>query len=338
MTIDETISYPICNKWKCKDGTILVSRHRHDYVTHVDSNGESYFLDGGLSYFRHSGNMEPMIVYNTDPHDKIRENFEWTSYGVNGDEDAKINLLKDLSYDHICAIIRTQTRLAPHIKKIFQDELTYRSKKMTERKFASIRKISSIQNIQHDFLKYQEQGMLFERTEKLHGTSVTFYVNSESSGVCSRNLDLKEEDNTYWNCEKKYNVINKIKSTGRNLAIQGEIYGSFISGNMYKLNDQRLAVFDIFDIDTQTYLLPEERWKLVAELDLPHVPLIGFGALVGSPSDFLTYAEGNSTINPFFIHDTSSNKQIREGDVYKSMTDSTISFKVVSNQYLLRHE
>ena len=30
------------------DGTILESKHRHDYVTHLDANGNEYMLDGGL--------------------------------------------------------------------------------------------------------------------------------------------------------------------------------------------------------------------------------------------------------------------------------------------------
>ena len=116
----------IVNKWKCKDGTILHSRSRHDYVFHVDKEGNSYFLDGGIDYIRHSGNMECMCVYSTDSHDKIRDNFEWTSYGINGDEEPKVTLLKDLSREHICAILNTQSRLPDHIRLVFKNELEYR--------------------------------------------------------------------------------------------------------------------------------------------------------------------------------------------------------------------
>ena len=126
MTADTEV-HLLCNKWRCKDGTILQSRNRHDYVTYVDSNGEFHMLDGGIGgYIRHTGNMEPLCVYSNDPHEKIRDNFEWTSYGVNGDEPAKLNLLKDLTEDHIRAILSTQSQLVSHIKKIFQDELSYR--------------------------------------------------------------------------------------------------------------------------------------------------------------------------------------------------------------------
>ena len=187
-----------------------------------------------------------------------------------------------------------------------------------------------IQNLKYDFNTWQDKGMLFEKTEKIDGSSITVFVYNELQGVCSRNLELKEDfDNSWWKLAQNHDIINKIKQTGRNLAVQGEIYGSSINGNLYKLNDQRFMVYDIYDIDNRTYLLPDERWKLVEQLGLPHVPLVGFGVLVGSPSDLLDDAEGKSTINQDCI---------REGYVYKSMSDSNVSFKCISNAYLLKHE
>ena len=187
-----------------------------------------------------------------------------------------------------------------------------------------------IQNLKYDFNTWQDQGMLFEKTEKIDGSSITVFVYNELQGVCSRNLELKEDfDNSWWKLAQNHDIINKIKQTGRNLAVQGEIYGSSINGNLYKLNDQRFMVYDIYDIDNKTYLLPDERWKLVEQLGLPHVPLVGFGVLVGSPSDLLDDAEGKSTVNE---------SSIREGYVYKSMSDSNVSFKCISNAYLLKHE
>lgn len=116
----------LANKWMCKDGTILHSKYRYDYVTHTDANGEFYFLDGGTDYIRHSGNLEPMLVYTSDPHEVIRENFGWTSYGVNGDEPAKYNLLKELSVEHMKAILKTQKHLPKYILDLFRNELEYR--------------------------------------------------------------------------------------------------------------------------------------------------------------------------------------------------------------------
>ena len=41
------------------DGTILHSKHRHDYVTHTDANGETYMVDGGFEYRRGIVNKQP---------------------------------------------------------------------------------------------------------------------------------------------------------------------------------------------------------------------------------------------------------------------------------------
>lgn len=124
---DTIIHYLLCNKWRCKDGYILHSRHRHDFQFHQDSNGEAFYIDGGTEYLKHSGNMEPLLVYTNDPHELIRDNFEWTSYGINGDEPAKRQLLKELTVDHMNAILRTQKHLPEYILGLFRNEIQYRN-------------------------------------------------------------------------------------------------------------------------------------------------------------------------------------------------------------------
>jgi hypothetical protein len=42
----------IKNCLETPDGTILQSRHRHDYHEYTDANGKNYMIDGGLSYVR----------------------------------------------------------------------------------------------------------------------------------------------------------------------------------------------------------------------------------------------------------------------------------------------
>ena len=164
-------------------------------------------------------------------------------------------------------------------------------------------------------------------TEKLDGSSLTAYVNGEDFGVCSRNLDLKDDDtNTWWKLAKQNELIQKIKSTGKNLAIQGEIYGSSINGNLYSLQDQRFAMFSAFCIDTQSYLLPEATVELAENLGIPHVPVIGYKILSGTVQDTLDEADGVSCVNP---------NGIREGYVYKN-TRTGESFKAIGNSYLLK--
>ncbi len=44
------------------DGTVLVSRHRHDYNSHLDKNGLTYSIDGGTDYTRTSVGFTPVYL------------------------------------------------------------------------------------------------------------------------------------------------------------------------------------------------------------------------------------------------------------------------------------
>ena len=66
----------IANRWRTPDGTLLESKHTHDYVSHEDSNGEYYFIDGGHDYIRMSKNDIPMkneCVYADDEWEIVRK-------------------------------------------------------------------------------------------------------------------------------------------------------------------------------------------------------------------------------------------------------------------------
>ena len=43
------------NAIKTPDGTIIESKHRHDFVCHKDKNGNTYCVDGGLDYLKRIG-------------------------------------------------------------------------------------------------------------------------------------------------------------------------------------------------------------------------------------------------------------------------------------------
>lgn len=119
------------NAIKTPDGTILESHNRHDYIEYEDTiSGETYIVDGGLDYIRRSVNLsqpEVLDLYENDPHEKIREGFSWGSYGPNGDQPLHYIFLKDMTTEHINAIIDNGYARAPFIRKVFGDELEYRN-------------------------------------------------------------------------------------------------------------------------------------------------------------------------------------------------------------------
>ena len=123
----------VSNRIRTPDGTILESMHRHDYRTHVDANGLEYMVDGGLDYTRrnvHDGEpYEELTVYSTDSHDVIREAFKWGTRGKGGRQPLKFVPLKDLTTEHIDAILDTQIHISERIRKLFIDELNFRNSK-----------------------------------------------------------------------------------------------------------------------------------------------------------------------------------------------------------------
>jgi hypothetical protein len=122
----------VCNRIRTPDGTILESMHRHDYRTYVDANGLEYMVDGGLDYTRRNVHENApyteLSVYSDSPHDVIREVFKWGTRGKDGRQPLKYVPLKDLTTEHIDAILKTQDHIQQYIRNIFLDEMIYRVK------------------------------------------------------------------------------------------------------------------------------------------------------------------------------------------------------------------
>lgn len=192
--------------------------------------------------------------------------------------------------------------------------------------------VHNCQNCFNDVQPYFESDT-WELTEKLEGQSASFIFYNGEYQVCSRNLSLKDsENNTFWNTSRKYDIENKMRSLNRNLMIQGEQCGPGISGNIYGLKEYMLFVFDVFDIDTQTWLNPTDRRDLVKQLGLKDVPVLSQRfSLQGKTCDsILQFADGTSTIG--------FTNTLREGLVFKLNSDKRVSFKAVSNKYLMNEK
>lgn len=174
-------------------------------------------------------------------------------------------------------------------------------------------------------------------TEKLDGSSMTVYVNhneldeegAPKHGVCSRNLDLKrDESNSFWEAALNFDIIEKIASTGRSLAIQGELVGEGIQGNSYKIAGRQFFCFDIWDIDQQQYLLPTEMFNLCNDLEINTVPEVASVYTIDTDiAGLLAKADGESLIGC---------GPKREGFVFKSNSKHDFSFKTISNTWLLK--
>lgn len=202
----------------------------------------------------------------------------------------------------------------------------------------------------------------FEETLKLDGSSMTCYKVSYNPsrwdkfksffgfkypeshfGVCSRTLELKRTANAsqtfdnqgkesiydqsdFWSTAIKYNIESKLPA---GYAVQGELIGPKIQANHEKVIELQYYVFDVFNIKTGSYLLPQERREFCALHDIPHVPVVNtsFKPLQLGLDNLLKHVEGQS-MNP---------GTISEGRVYKHIS-KPITFKAISNKYLLGSE
>ena len=168
-------------------------------------------------------------------------------------------------------------------------------------------------------------------TEKLDGTSFTCYFNNGVFGVCGRNWELSEtSDNSLWRMANVLQLKEKMTKHGKNIALQGELIGAGINGNLYGLSDHKLYFFTGYDIDKGRRMFFDELEWVLFGLQLQMVPLLEkYGFVIPNESNIvdymLKYAEGKSVLNM---------EVDREGVVVRGL-EKEFSFKAISNTYLL---
>lgn len=187
-----------------------------------------------------------------------------------------------------------------------------------------------IQNLSRELTQWNSMEAMWEVTEKLDGSSMTVYIDMDSNfGVCSRNIDLIEsETNTFWKVARELDLETKIRSIGYPVALQGELIGEGIQGNPYNIKGHSFMVFDIFNITTQNYMSSGARGHILEHINISQVPVVFFSTTKNETVEsLLVTAEGKSILNPAVE---------REGLVFKRLSDPDISFKVISNKFLLK--
>ena len=187
-----------------------------------------------------------------------------------------------------------------------------------------------IQNFESD-IGFSPVGERVYITEKLDGTSFTCYFNNGVFGVCGRNWELTEtNDNSLWRMANMLELKEKLTKYGKNIALQGELIGAGINGNLYGLSDHKLYFFTGYDIDKGRRMFFDELEWVLFGLQLQMVPLLEkYGFVIPNESNIvdymLRYAEGKSVLNMGVD---------REGVVVRGL-EREFSFKAISNTYLL---
>jgi len=224
-----------------------------------------------------------------------------------------------------------------------------------------------IQNLPHYYETYKDH--LWEETLKLDGSSLTAYkidqplsawskvkrwfgikTTDYHFGVCSRNLELKRSDDfkrTFINGDKtsEYNQsdfwktmieLEVEKYLPKGYAIQGELIGPKIQANHEKVSQNEFYIFDIYDITASRYLMPDERHYFFLhhfiDSDISHVPVTMQTCNIFGICTDLSLLQNR-------VQGQSLNAgTVSEGRVYKSCTIPGLSFKCISNTYLLKND
>ena len=188
----------------------------------------------------------------------------------------------------------------------------------------------------------------YEITVKLDGSSCSIFRYDGKLRVCSRNLEIAivEEDDGFWTKLWKRvlrkpirykNTDNQFVAIALKYAhcipegwcFQGELCGPGIQNNYEKLEQKEFFVYDVVNLSTRSYLSPTFRRSMVLDSGLKHVPVIAVNA---------SYPESVEKALEAADSTASMNRPDAEGLVYKSNQDPTQTFKVISNNYLLKND
>ncbi len=189
--------------------------------------------------------------------------------------------------------------------------------------------------ILQDLLEKNE-GMKCYITEKLDGSSVTYFIKDGEFGVCSRNLELIEDEaNSYWAVARDLDIENKLRKLGGNFALQGELVGEGIQKNTLAVRGQTVYFFNLFNIDKYKYFNYNEFKNTLEQLDLQTVPILSDNYELESDIEKLVEKS---------IERSSINKKAwREGIVIRPLKEQDfsggrLSFKAVNPKFLLKYE
>ncbi len=182
----------------------------------------------------------------------------------------------------------------------------------------------------------KNQGAKCYISEKLDGSSVTYYMKDGEFGVCSRNLEFIEDDeNSIWKVARELDLENKLRSLNKNYALQAEIVGESIQKNTLKLRGQTVFFFNVFDIDAYKYLDFDDFTAFLQSLELASVPIIEKEYILENDiNKFVEMSIRKSLINP---------NGWCEGIVIRShkeqfINNERLSFKAINPKFLLKYD
>jgi RNA ligase (TIGR02306 family) len=197
-----------------------------------------------------------------------------------------------------------------------------------------------VQTLQRMLTKYK--GTESYISLKLEGSSATYCIRDDEFIVASRGMSLIEDtNNSFWHVARRDEFEVKLRAIsehyGQEVSIQGEMVGPGIQKNLLGLKQHEVYLFNLFLNDDYRYVDGRELAKVCEDFNLNMVPVLDWYHIIHD--DVAGYIEQYNGLT----HPVYQDKQI-EGVVIRPLTEihdafhGRISFKIINNKYLLKHE
>lgn len=173
-------------------------------------------------------------------------------------------------------------------------------------------------------------------TQKVDGTSATFYLRNGEFGVCTRNLELLEEPaSMFWRVAQEFRLRDSLATLGGDFALQGELHGEGIQGNHLQVKSVKFAAFNLFEIATQRYLGHAALSELGRVTGMPLVRVVWEGEFRFSLEQLIALANAQE----YATNVPAEGIVIRPVEETRSLVleSGRLSAKVISERYALKH-
>jgi RNA ligase (TIGR02306 family) len=173
-------------------------------------------------------------------------------------------------------------------------------------------------------------------TQKVDGTSATFYLRQGEFGVCTRNLELLDDPGSmFWRVAREYRVREALATLGGDFAIQGEVHGEAIQGNHLSIKGVSLRVFNLFDIGAHAYASHADLEKFCFATGLPMVREVWRGEFHFTLPQLVELA-GTQEYAPGLPAEGIVIRPLAEARS-RVLESGRVSAKVISERYSLKH-
>jgi RNA ligase (TIGR02306 family) len=173
-------------------------------------------------------------------------------------------------------------------------------------------------------------------TQKVDGTSGTFYLRLGDFGVCTRNLELLDDPaSMFWRVAREHRLREALTTLGGDFALQGEVHGEGIQGNHLGVKGVGFAAFNLFNIATHEYANHNALLEFCKVNGLPMVREVWHGEFRFTLPELvdLASAQDYAPARP------AEGIVIRPVEEARSriLESGRLSAKVISERYALKH-